>query len=72
MMVVCECLWFLEKIKLYQILLFSPKSFLVFSVYDNGIGFPFGLLQGLNFGQKPPCANKSFCLYMCSHILHNI
>ena len=22
--------------------------------------------------RSPPCANKSFCLYMCSHILHNI
>ena len=25
MVLVCECLWFWEKIKLYQMLLFSPK-----------------------------------------------
>ena len=30
--VVCECLWFWKKIKLYQILLFSPKNFLIFSI----------------------------------------
>ena len=32
MVVVGECLWFWENIQHYQILLFSPKSFLVFSI----------------------------------------
>ena len=52
MVVVGECLWVWEKIKLYQILLFSLKVFLYSVFYDSGISFPFGLLQGLNFGQK--------------------
>ena len=39
------CLWFWKKIKLCQVSLNS-----IF--YDNGISFPFGMLQGLDFGQK--------------------
>ena len=31
-MIVCECLWFWQKIKLYQILQSSEKSFLEFSI----------------------------------------
>ena len=59
-MVVCECLWFWGKIKLYQILQFSQKSFLEFSIYDNGISFQFGMLQGLNFGQKLCFYNETY------------
>ena len=83
---------FAKKIKLHQNYSFHRKVSLNSVFYNNGISFPSGMLQGLNFGQKlcfftiknieirksliayrsPPCANKCFCLYMCSHILHNI
>ena len=53
MVVVCECLWFWEKLKLYHFFFFFHRKVYLYSVfYDNGISFPFGLLQGLNFGQK--------------------
>ena len=42
----------MQKIKLHQILLFSQKISLNSVFYDNGISFPFGMLQGFNFGQK--------------------
>ena len=53
--VVCECQWFWEKVKPYYC--FHRKAFFNSVFYDSGISFPFGMLQGLNFGLK-------LCFYM--------
>ena len=51
-----------KKIKLYQILQFFHRKVSLNSVcYDNGISFPFGMLQGLSFGQK-------LCFFTMKHI----
>ena len=42
----------LEKNKAVSNISFHGKVSLNSVFYDNGISYPFGMLQGLNFGQK--------------------
>ena len=50
--VVCVNAYGLGKNKALSNISFHQKVFLYLVFYDNGISFPFGLLKGLNFGQK--------------------